>query len=190
VSIDQSVADHYTHGTLETAILRALEAAGKDPDKLVHGDLAAIDEFHIGGRQATMDIATQIDLPKGARVLDVGCGIGGPARFFASECGWRIEGIDLTDEYVRVAEALSQRVGLGAKASFRQASATALPFPDATFDGAYMLHVGMNIADKKGVFAEVRRLTGNCWAARASRLRRNGAAAISRWSSFDRCASA
>ncbi|WP_428665201.1 class I SAM-dependent methyltransferase [Reyranella sp.] len=158
MNTEQSVADHYTHGTLETAILRALEAAGKNPDNLAHGDLAAIDEFHIGGRQATMDLATQIALPSGARVLDVGCGIGGPARFFASEFGWRIEGIDLTDEYVRVAEALSRRVGLGDKASFRQASATALPFADATFDGAYMLHVGMNIADKKAVFAEVRRV--------------------------------
>jgi ubiquinone/menaquinone biosynthesis C-methylase UbiE len=155
---ERSVADHYTHGTLETAIIDALRAIGKDPDRLVHGDLAAIDEFHIGGRQATMDLAAQIALPARARVLDVGCGIGGAARFFAGECGWRIEGIDLTDEYVRVAQALSRRVGLGDKASFRQASATALPFADATFDGAYMIHVGMNIPDKGRVFAEVRRV--------------------------------
>lgn len=158
MTVDQSIARHYTHGTLETAILDALKNAGKDPDKLSHGDLAAIDEFHIGGRQATTDLAAQIDLPRGARVLDVGCGIGGPARFFASERGWRIDGIDLTEEYVAVAERLTRRVGLGDLVSYRQASATTLPFPDATFDGAYMLHVGMNIADKKSVFAEVRRV--------------------------------
>jgi len=158
MDVAQSVASHYTHGALETAILEALRAAGKNPDKLAHGDLAAIDEFHIGGRQATRELAAHIALPRGARVLDVGCGIGGAARCFAGERGWRIDGVDLTDEYVRVATALSRRVGMGDAVSFRQASAAALPFADATFDGAYMLHVGMNIFDKKGVFSEVRRV--------------------------------
>lgn len=158
MDIDQSIARHYTHGSLETAILEALKAAGKDTGKLVHADLAAIDEFHIGGRQATMDLAAQLDLPRGAHVLDVGCGIGGPARYFAAEQGWRVEGIDLTEEYVRVATALSQRLGLGDRVAYRQASATSLPFAASTFDGAYMLHVGMNIADKRSVFAEVRRV--------------------------------
>jgi len=91
-------------------------------------------------------------------VLDVGCGIGGPARFFAAERGWTVEGVDLTAEYVEVARALSKRVGMAGKVSFRQASATALPFDAANFDGATMIHVGMNIADKKAVFAEVRRV--------------------------------
>jgi SAM-dependent methyltransferase len=91
-------------------------------------------------------------------VLDVGCGIGGPARFFAAERGWQVEGIELTAEYVEVAKALSRGSAWRKPCPFRQASATALPFADATFDGAYMLHVGMNIADKKAVFAEVRRV--------------------------------
>lgn len=155
---EQDISRHYEHGALEEAILDALKSAGKDIDGLVHGDLAAIDEFHIGGRQATMDLAAQLDLPRGARVLDVGSGIGGSSRYFASEYGWRVDGIDLTPEYVRVAESLSRRVGLGNAVSYRQASATALPFADATFDGAYLLHVGMNIADKKTAFAEVRRV--------------------------------
>jgi ubiquinone/menaquinone biosynthesis C-methylase UbiE len=155
---EASVSQHYTHGSLESAILAALKAAGKDPDKLAHGDLAGVDEFHIGGRQATMDLAAQIDLPSGARVLDIGCGIGGASRFFASERGWRIDGIDLTPEYVEVARRFSARLGLGDVVSYREASATSLPFSGATFDGAYMLHVGMNIADKKSVFAEVKRV--------------------------------
>lgn len=155
---EQNVARHYTHGTLETAILEALKTAGKNPDKLTHTDLAGVDEFHIGGRQATMDFSAQIDLPRGARVLDVGCGIGGASRFFATERGWKVDGIDLTPEYVDVAGRLSLRLGLGDAVSYREASATALPFADATFDGAYMIHVGMNIPDKKGVFGEVRRV--------------------------------
>lgn len=155
---EQNVAQHYTHGSLENAILGALKAAGKDPDKLSHTDLAGVDEFHIGGRQATMDLSAQIGLPRGARVLDVGCGIGGASRFFATERGWKIDGIDLTPEYIDVAGRLSRRIGLGDDVSYRVASATELPFPDASFDGAYMIHVGMNIPDKKGVFSEVRRV--------------------------------
>jgi len=158
MSLEQSVSQHYTHGSLETALLDALKRAGKDLDTLTYADLAVVDEFHIGGRPATRALGEQIDLPAGARVLDVGCGIGGPARFFAAERGWQVEGIDLTAEYVEIARALSQRVGMAGKTSFRQASATTLPFADTSFDGAYMLHVGMNIADKTSVFAEVRRV--------------------------------
>lgn len=158
MSLEQSVSQHYTHGNLEAALLEAVQRAGKDLDKLTYADLAVVDEFHIGGRPATRELGAQIDLPAGARVLDIGCGIGGPARFFAAERGWRLEGIDLTAEYVEVAEALSRRVGMAEAVSFRQASATNLPFADASFDGAYMLHVGMNIADKPAVFREVRRV--------------------------------
>lgn len=155
---DASVSQHYTHGALERALLAALEAAGKDVERLSHADLAPIDEFHIGGRQATTELAKQIDLPKDSRVLDVGCGIGGTSRYFAAERGWRVEGIDLTPEFVDVAARLSRRAGLAEATSYRVASATELPFADATFDGAYMLHVGMNITDKKGMFDEVRRV--------------------------------
>jgi ubiquinone/menaquinone biosynthesis C-methylase UbiE len=157
MSLEQSVSQHYTHGNLEGALLAALQRAGKNIDALTYADLALVDEFHIGGRPATRALGDQIDLPKGARVLDVGCGIGGPARCFASERGWKVEGVDLTAEYVAVATALSRRVGV-MDVSFRQASAAALPFADASFDGAYMLHVGMNILDKRAVFAEVRRV--------------------------------
>jgi ubiquinone/menaquinone biosynthesis C-methylase UbiE len=158
MSLEQTVSQHYTHGNLLAALLDAVQRAGKNLDALTYADLAVVDEFHIGGRPATKALAEQIDLPAGARVLDIGSGIGGPARFFAAERGWRMEGIDLTAEYVEAAQALSQRVGMADKVSFRQASATALPFADASFDGATMLHVGMNIADKAAVFAEVRRV--------------------------------
>jgi len=158
MSLDQTITQHYTHGSLEQTILTVLKAAGKDVDHLTHADLSTVDEFHIGGRQSTMELFAQLELPPGARVLDVGSGIGGPARFGASERGWQVQGIDLTEEYVRVAESLSRRIGLADRVSFRQASAAALPFGDASFDGAYMLHVGMNIPDKKSAFAEVHRV--------------------------------
>ena len=158
MSLDQTVAKHYAHGTLETAILEALQKAGKTPDKLTVADLAPVDEVHIGGRQAPKELGAQLDLPRGARVLAVGSGLGGPSRYFAQERGWQVDGIDLTPEYVEVARSLSQRVGLSGSVVYSHASALALPFPDRTFDGAYMLHVGMNIADKKTAFAEVHRV--------------------------------
>ena len=158
MSLEQTVSQHYTHGNLEAALLAAVQRAGKNMETLTYADLAVVDEFHIGGRPATRALGEQIDLPPGAKVLDVGCGIGGPARYFAAERGWKVEGIDLTAEYVEVAKALSKRVGMADKVSFRQASATSLPFDSASFDGATMIHVGMNLADKKSVFAEVRRV--------------------------------
>jgi ubiquinone/menaquinone biosynthesis C-methylase UbiE len=165
-AIEQRVAEHYARNDLEAAILDALVASGKDLDRLAPADLAPVDEFHTGGRQATVEFAAQIDLTPDMHLLDVGCGIGGPSRFFAAEHRCRVTGIDLTPDYVRTAEALARRVGLADRVSYRQASALALPFEPETFDGAYMMHVGMNIENKPGLFAEVRRVlkTGGVFA--------------------------
>lgn len=155
---ERQVAQHYSHGTLQQTILEALNAAGKDVDRLQHADLAPVDEFHIGGRQATVDFAAQFSPPRGSHLLDVGSGLGGASRYFAQALSCRVSGIDLSDDYVRAAQFLSQRVGLEGQVDYRQGSALSLPFAAATFDGAYMLHVGMNIADKAELFAEVRRV--------------------------------
>jgi SAM-dependent methyltransferase len=157
-SAEDCVAQHYAQGGLEQAILDALLASGKDLDRLTPGDLSPVDEFHTGGREATSSFAEQAGFEAGQHLLDIGCGIGGPSRFFAAERGCRVTGIDLTEDYVRTAENLSRRVGLSGKVSYRQASAIALPFEAGTFDGAYMIHVGMNIEDKAALFAGVRRV--------------------------------
>ncbi len=154
---EQEVAKHYSHGTLEQAILAAVEAAGKDIDQLTADDLAGADEFHLGWRPATAALAADLGLAAGARVLDVGAGIGGPARFFAGVLGCQVTGIDLTAEYVEVATALTRRCGLGERATFHQGSALELPFPPGSFDAATLIHVGMNIEDKARLFAQVKR---------------------------------
>jgi ubiquinone/menaquinone biosynthesis C-methylase UbiE len=158
MNIEATVARHYTHGSLERAIVDALREQGKDPSRLTPVDLAPIDEFHVGARQATIEFATQLKLRSGMRLLDIGCGLGGAARYFAAEHGCRVEGIDLTQEYVDVANSLARMVGLESAVSYRQASALDLPFPSDSFDGAYMIHVGMNIPDKGALFAGVRRV--------------------------------
>jgi ubiquinone/menaquinone biosynthesis C-methylase UbiE len=155
---ETAVAGHYGRGRLEELILGAVAREGKDPENLTAVDLAAVDEFHVGGLEATQELAKHMELRAGLRLLDVGSGIGGPARYFAAEHGCKVTGIDLTEEFVRVAGSLTKRTKLDALVEFRQASALELPFDANTFDGAYMIHVGMNIADKAGIFREVRRV--------------------------------
>ena len=164
--IEQRVKRHYARNSLERAILDALVASGKDPDHLAPEDLSPVDEFHTCGRQATIDLASQFDVTPDMHLLDVGCGIGGTSRFFASERGCRVTGIDLTHDFVDTAQALTRRVGLAERIAYRQASALALPFEDGAFDAAYMMHVGMNIENKTALFTEIRRVlkTGGLFA--------------------------
>jgi ubiquinone/menaquinone biosynthesis C-methylase UbiE len=135
-----------------------LEQAGKDPDNLALADLAPVDELHVGGRPATVEFAARLEAGTGMHLLDIGCGIGGPARHFAEERGCHVTGIDLTEEFCQVAAMLTARTGLAERIHYRQASALALPFGESSFDGAYTIHVAMNIADKSALYAEARRV--------------------------------
>ena len=158
MNVEQAVALHYAHGSLEETIMDALVAAGKDPSRLTPRDLSPVDEFHVGGRLATVAFAEQFGPRPGMRLLDIGCGLGGAARYFAQEHGCRVTGIDLSPEYVNVTNALAARVGLDESVSCELGSALALPFEPESFDGAYMFHVGMNIENKSKLFAEVHRV--------------------------------
>lgn len=154
----QEVAAHYRVPDLLASIRAALAASGKSADALAPDDLAPAEEFHIGGRVATREVLDQLRLKTGWHVLDIGSGIGGPARFAAHEYGVRVTGIDLTPDYVETAATLTKWLGLGDRANFRQGSATSLPFTQGSFDAAYMLHVGMNIDDKEALCREAARV--------------------------------
>jgi ubiquinone/menaquinone biosynthesis C-methylase UbiE len=157
MNIDQQVAAHYTPGMLEERISGALRSTGKSLDQLSSRAFEALDNFHVGGREATDSLASLMGVQPGMHLLDVGCGIGGPARYFA-ERGCQVTGIDLSAEFVRVGERLTRLLRLDQVVKFRQASALNLPFDSGTFDGAYEIHAGMNMADKGGVFREVARV--------------------------------
>lgn len=154
----EDVTAHYRVPHLLETIRAGLAALGKTPETVTVEDLAPIEEFHIGGRPATKEVLDRLALRPGSQVLDIGCGIGGPARFAASAYGVRVCGIDLTADYVEIGQTLSQWVGLAEQVSLRQASATSLPFTQGTFDAAYMLHVGMNIAEKEALAREAARV--------------------------------
>ncbi len=158
MSADKRVSDHYSHGSLLEAIEGALAELGKSPENVTIGDLAPVDEFHIGGRQATERFFDQLEFPEKGHILDVGCGLGGAARFVADMFDHLVSGIDLTKEYIDTGNALCAWVGLDNHITLHEGSALSMPFESETFDGAYMLHVGMNIEDKAGLFKEIYRV--------------------------------
>jgi ubiquinone/menaquinone biosynthesis C-methylase UbiE len=154
----QAVADHYKKSALGDVILAALKAAGKDIEHLTPDDLAPVDEFHAGGRNATVRLAQLAGINGSERVLDVGCGIGGPSRYLASKFGCGVTGLDLTQEFVALAGMLAQRTGLADKVSYRQGDALDMPFPDASFDLVWSQNAAMNIADRDRLYGEMRRV--------------------------------
>jgi len=153
-----AVENHYSHGELVAAIRAAVGELGISPEALTVDALAPVDEFHIGGRQATKAFLDQLDISVGDHVLDVGCGLGGASRFAAQSYGCRVTGIDLTHDYVRAGEVLCEWVGLDDLISLERGDATATPYAEDAFDKSYMMHVGMNIADKKALAVEMYRV--------------------------------
>ncbi|MFP6780512.1 MAG: methyltransferase domain-containing protein, partial [Gammaproteobacteria bacterium] len=155
---EDQVAAHYASASLVEAIKRGIQQLGKTTLTATIADLAPVDEFHIGGRQATMDFMDQLSLRDTDSVLDIGCGIGGAARFVADHYRAKVTGIDLTKEFVETGEEICRWLGLDDRVSLQQGSALNLPFEPSSFHHAYMMHVGMNIADKGSLARQVARV--------------------------------
>jgi SAM-dependent methyltransferase len=149
---------HWGHGDLERAIDAALVAAGKNLAALTSDDLAPVDHFHGGGKPSTMRLARLAGLRPGMRVLDVGGGLGGPARTLATEFGCRVLVVDLTASYVQAGERLTARLGLSGLVGHRVADALALDAGPEPFDAIWTENSGMNIADKERLYAGFARL--------------------------------
>jgi ubiquinone/menaquinone biosynthesis C-methylase UbiE len=158
MSYDKAVSDHYVHGDLLNAIKAALPALGKTVEQLTVADLAPVDEFHIGGRLATDHLLDQLNFSEQGYILDVGCGLGGAARYVATKYKNRVAGIDLTPEYIETGNVLCQWLNLDKEVTLQQGSALTMPYSENSFDGGYMLHVGMNIEDKATLFTEIFRV--------------------------------
>ena len=153
-----AVEDHYSGRGLAERIFAALAEKGHDTGRLTPDILAPYDEFHVGGMAATRRFAGRLSLDQDSHLLDVGCGAGGPARAVAAEIGCRVTGIDLTADFITAGTELTTRCDLADLVHLQQASALDMPFQDASFGRAMMLHVGMNIDDKPALLAEVARV--------------------------------
>ena len=152
------VANHYGTEGLLNRILAALTEAGKDISRLTIHDLGLVDEFHSRRRRATEELAQMLAPVATDHVIDVGSGLGGPSRYLAATYGCQVSGVDLTPEFVATATGLTGLVGLTDRVDFRQGSALALPFPDASFDLAWSQNVAMNILDRERYYSEMRRV--------------------------------
>ena len=155
---ERAIDGQYGTPDLLATIADAYENAGKEFDALTRNDIASFDEFHIRGREATRELADRAGLESDMRVLDVGSGVGGPARTIAAEYDCNVVGVDLVGEYVDVATDLTERVGLGDCVTFHQGNALDLPFDDESFDTVWLQHVSMNVADKQELLTEVGRV--------------------------------
>jgi ubiquinone/menaquinone biosynthesis C-methylase UbiE len=157
--MSDKVASHYSGASdLADAIAQSLRKAGKDPASLTTMDLGTVDEFHIRGRKATLELAADLNLGTSSHLLDIGSGLGGPARAVAETYGCRVTGVDLTPAFCAAATTLTDWVKLSDRVTFKQGDATNLPFEDGVFDAAMTIHVAMNIAAKDKMYAEAKRV--------------------------------
>ena len=158
MNTDDLINKHYGFGGIMEKIEAALDLAGKDVGSLSVDDLAPVDEFHIRGRESTLEVAELANVQASDLVLDVGCGLGGTARHLADHYQCNVVGIDLTDEYISVGKKLTDLVGLSDQVELHQGSALDIPFEDEMFDIVWTEHVQMNIADKYQFYFEIARV--------------------------------
>ena len=155
---DREIAAHYTRGNLLSRLNAALRDDGADPDHPSMEALAPYDQFHGRGLEATLEIAGLMQAGPSDHILDIGSGIGGPARYFGSRFGCSITGIDLTPDFCDLARHLTRLLKLEERITFEVGDALAMRFLDASFEGTYSMNVSMNIADKGAFYREIHRV--------------------------------
>ena len=152
------VRDHYRATGLTERLKATLAVFGPEDQRLLPRQLAALDQFHTRGLAATADLAKLAGITADSAVLDVGSGVGGPARFLSETYGCRVTGVDLSEPFVDAARYLTERTGQSGQVTFQTGSALELPFDDGRFDVVLLQHVAMNIADRAGLYREIRRV--------------------------------
>jgi sarcosine/dimethylglycine N-methyltransferase len=152
------VRDHYRATGLTQRLKTVLATFGPEHRRLTPQQLGALDQFHTRGLAATADLAKLAGITADMSVLDVGAGVGGPARYLAATYGCRVTGVDLSEPFVDAARYLTERTGQNGQVSFETGSALALPFEDGRFDVALLQHVAMNISDRARLYGEIRRV--------------------------------
>lgn len=153
-----SVRAHYDPPGLVDRIKTALAPVAPEDQPLTVAKLAMLDQFHTRGILATAELAAAVDLKPGDCVLDLGCGVGGPARYLASTFGCHVTGVDLSPSFIEAADYLTDRCGLTDRVEFKVGDALQVPFNDVTFDSVFLQHVAMNVADRAALYAEILRL--------------------------------
>ena len=157
-NFDKMVSKYYGLSGIMEKIEAGLNLAGKEAGSLTVDDLAAVDEFHTRGRESTKEVAELANIKASDLILDVGCGLGGTARYLAAQYKCNVAGIDLTEEYISIGKKLTHGVGLSDRVELRHGSALEIPYEDEMFDIVWTEHVQMNIADKNLFYSEIARV--------------------------------
>ena len=154
----KSIAGHWASGDVYGLIVSALNRMAKPLDALTVEDLAPVDHFHARGFAATVELADRLPVMAAHRLVDIGCGLGGPARYMARRFGCKVSGIDITPPFVDAANKLTRLLRLESQVSIELGDGRRLPYPTASFDGGYTQHVTMNVADRPGFYGEAFRV--------------------------------
>ncbi len=154
----KTIADHWATNDVYGLIISALNKMSKPLDNLTVEDLAPVDHFHARGFPATVELADKLPIQPGQQILDIGCGLGGPARYIAQRFHCNVSGIDITEPFVEAARGLTRLLRMEGEVRIEHGDGLHLPYRDASFDGAYTQHVTMNVADRSGFFAEAWRV--------------------------------
>jgi SAM-dependent methyltransferase len=154
----KAIADHWGRGDVYAVIEAALKRAGKPLDALTVEDLAPVDHFHARGFPATIELADQLPVAAGQRLVDIGCGVGGPARYMAKRFRCHVNGIDITGPFIDAGTKLTALLRMQSQVTLELGDGQRLPYASASFDGAYAQHVTMNVADRPAFFAEAYRV--------------------------------
>lgn len=152
------IADHWGKGDIYSLIVSALNKMSKPLDILTLEDLAPVDHFHARGLSATVELADRLPIKAGQHILDIGCGLGGPARYMANRFYCKVSGLDITLPFVEAANKLTELLGMEPAVKVEHGDGERLPYPDSHFDGAYTQHVTMNVADRERFFKEAYRV--------------------------------
>jgi SAM-dependent methyltransferase len=154
----KALADHWGRGDVYGLIMSAFNKMSKSLEGLTVEDLAPVDHFHARGFHATVELADRLPIKSDQHILDIGCGLGGPARYIAKRFHCTLSGIDITEPFVEAANKLTTLVRMEGQVKIRHGDGQRLPYPDSHFDGAYTQHVTMNVADRRKFFAEAYRV--------------------------------
>lgn len=162
----KAIADHWDRGDIYARIISALQQMSKPLDRLTIEDLAPVDHFHARGFPATVELADQLPVQAGQRVVDIGCGLGGPARYIARRFGCTVSGLDITPSFVEAANRITALLRMEGQVRIELGDGQRLPYADAVFDCGYSQHVTMNVSDRARFFGEAFRVLnpGACFA--------------------------
>jgi SAM-dependent methyltransferase len=155
-SPENSVERHYCDSDLTGRLSAALKSADLHTEDITWSDLSALDQFHVRGLAATKEMAEGLDLQPGATVLDIGCGLGGPARFLTATRSAKVTAIDLCQPYIDIARILTENANLSV--TYLPMNALDLHFEDRSFDCVWTQHVAMNIEDRARLYSQMHRV--------------------------------